>query len=213
MMENHLSETRPRTEQQESRSFDPDQRVDVKQTETNKGSEPFNPDKRFQIDNIKNESDKETKKTNESTDKADAIEKTYTEYIQDIKEKSECSDTISDNPFSISELREVSHDENVELRSEFNSKKVQLIREWEHNNGREWPKYKEDVVNESGIVIRKAGQPYDAHHILPLCIGGKNEARNITPLHADVHYDAKGVHASGSPFDRLKNLVGGKDNG
>ena len=136
--------------------------------------------------------------------------------MQDIKDKSECADTISDKPFSVSDLHEVSPEENAKLRTEFNSKKAQLIRDWEQKNGREWPKYKEDVVNVvdgKEIIIRKAGQLYDAHHILPLCIGGKNEASNITPLHADVHYDSKGVHALGSPFDRLRNIVGGKGNG
>ena len=213
MMENHYSETHPKTEHTDLKSFDPDQRVDVKRTETKIESESFNPDKRAQTENIKEQSGKETKTTSESAEKAEDIEKTCQAYIQDIKEKSECADTISDKPFSISELHEVSHDENAELRTEFSSKKAQLIREWEQNTGREWPKYKEDVVNENGIVIRKEGQPYDAHHILPLCIGGKNEASNITPLHADVHYDSKGVHALGSPFDRLKNMVGGKGNG
>ena len=60
-------------------------------------------------------------------------------------------------------------------------------------------------------MIRKAGSDYDAHHIQPLGMGGKNEVRNITPLNAEVHYDKQGIHAADSPYSRLDQMLGGMD--
>ena len=78
-----------------------------------------------------------------------------------------------------------------------------------------WPKYIEDVyiINSRGVLvkIREAGQDYDAHHIHPLSLGGKNEAGNITPLRADYHMDHLGVHSKGSPYDQLNKLLGGNE--
>ena len=56
-------------------------------------------------------------------------------------------------------------------------------------------------------MIRKAGGDYDAHHIQPLGMGGKNEASNITPLHANEHYDKQGVHAPDSPYSKLDKML------
>ena len=42
-------------------------------------------------------------------------------------------------------------------------------------------------------------------------MGGKNEASNITPLHAEVHYDKQGVHALDSPYSKLDQMLGGMD--
>lgn len=78
-----------------------------------------------------------------------------------------------------------------------------------------WPKYTEDVyitnVRGAQVKIREAGQDYDAHHIHPLGLGGKNEASNLTPLRADVHFDHRGVHQEGSPYDQLNKMLGGSD--
>lgn len=87
--------------------------------------------------------------------------------------------------------------------------KPELKRQWEIENGRPWPKYETDVYSASGKLIRKAGSDYDAHHIQPLSLGGKNEASNITPLHAEVHYDKQGVHAPNSPYSQLDKALGG----
>ena len=96
------------------------------------------------------------------------------------------------------------------MREEFDDKKAILKKEWEEVNGRSWPKYEEDVYSDSGKLIRKKGSDYDAHHTHPLSMGGKNEVGNITPLHAKEHYDKQGVHAPGSPYDRLDKVLGGK---
>ena len=120
-----------------------------------------------------------------------------------MKENSECEDTIPEKPFSPSEIEKISPEKNAEMREEFNEKKEALKKEWEQIHGRPWPKYEEDVYSPSGKLIRKAGSDYDAHHILPLGMGGKNEVDNITPLHASVHYDKQGIHAPDRPCARL----------
>ena len=91
---------------------------------------------------------------------------------------------------------------------------AKLISEWEQANGRDWPRYKEDVYVQSKatgemIKLREAGQRYDAHHIQPLSMGGKNEASNLTPLRADVHEDHRGVHTKEGVYGRIEQTVGG----
>ena len=61
----------------------------------------------------------------------------------------------------------------------------------------------------NGKLIRKAGSDYDAHHIQPLGMGGKNEVKNITPLNAEVHYDKQGVHSPDSPYTKMDKMLGG----
>ena len=119
------------------------------------------------------------------------IEKLTKEYLKDIKVKSDFADTLSEAKLDISKL-EIQKPERVKaLRLEFQNNKASLRKEWEKLYNREWPKYKEDVFNEVGIRIRKAGDYLDAHHFIPLQLGGTNVASNITPLdlfkHREVH--------------------------
>jgi hypothetical protein len=137
------------------------------------------------------------------------IEKSIEDYIDDLKKHSEYPETISDKTFEVSDLNIITPEENARMRDEFNDKKDQLKKEWEQINGRPWPKYDHDVYSSNGKLIRKAGSDYDAHHIQPLGMGGKNEARNITPLRAEVHYDKQGVHAQNSPYSKLNQKLGG----
>lgn len=134
-------------------------------------------------------------------------------YLDDLKARSECPETLPDDPFEVSDLEKVSPEELEAKREEFARKKDELKRQWEEKHGRPWPKYEHDVYSENGKLIRKAGQDYDAHHIQPLGMGGKNEVDNITPLHAEEHYDKQGIHAPGSPYDRLNQELGGSANG
>lgn len=138
-------------------------------------------------------------------------------YIDDIKKYSDVPETIPENPISVSDLRHVPPLENIPKREQFDSSefKKELKHQWEQENGMPWPKYTEDVyiTNARGIQvkIREAGQDYDAHHIHPLGLGGKNEASNLTPLRADIHIDHRGVHQEGSPYDQLNKMLGGAD--
>jgi hypothetical protein len=132
----------------------------------------------------------------------EGLEKARKEYIDDIKAKSDVPDTVKDDG---SKYERISSEENAEKRGEFNKKK--LIPEWEKANGQKWPRYEKDlyVKGKDGqdILIRRAGQPYDAHHIHPLGLGGKNEASNITPISADKHRE---LHAKDSPYGRLEKM-------
>ena len=141
------------------------------------------------------------------------LEKVLEDYRGDLKENSEFKDTLPDKPFEASDLEKVSPEENAMKREEFNAKKENLIQQWEEKIGCSWPTYKENVyiTNSRGDVvqIREAGMRYDAHHIQPLGLGGKNEVGNITPLRAEVHFDHFGVHAIGGPNDKMEKMLGG----
>jgi len=134
----------------------------------------------------------------EINEKEEALRK---DYIEDLKDNSELPDTIEDNGDA---YEEVTQEETREKREEFEKKREELIKDWEEKHGKEWPRYKEDVYDEkTGNLIRKAGGRYDAHHIHPLSIGGKNEVDNITPISAEKHYDKRGVHAPDNPYAKL----------
>ena len=141
----------------------------------------------------------------------DDLESTLDEYFEDLKEKSECPDTIEDRPFEVDDLEKQPPEKTAEMRDEFDDLKASLKKQWEEKYGRPWPKYDRDIYSSNGKLIRKAGSDYDAHHIQPLGMGGKNEVSNITPLNAEVHYDKQGVHAPNSPYSRLDKMLGGVD--
>lgn len=149
--------------------------------------------------------------TGEMDNPEEDLEKVLQDYFRDLKEKSECPDTIPDKPFEASDLKKRTPEENAEMREEFSDNKAQLKHEWEEANGRLWPKYENDVYSANGKLIRKAGSDYDAHHIQPLGMGGKNEASNITPINAENHYDKQGVHAPDSPYSKLDQMLGGME--
>ena len=147
--------------------------------------------------------------TGEMDNPEEDLEKVLQDYFRDLKEKSECPDTIPDKPFQVSDLKKRTPEENAKMREEFSDNKARLKHEWEEMNGRPWPKYEHDVYSANDKLIRKAGSDYDAHHIRPLGMGGMNEAGNITPLNAEVHYDKQGVHATDSPYSKLDRMLGG----
>lgn len=162
----------------------------------------------------KDESYAEAKKTNDGkTDRADNIEQnleqTIDEYFKDLKDKSECPETIPDRPFGVFNLEKLSPEEVAKRREEFDDVKADLKKQWEEEHGTPWPKYEHDVYSANGKLIRKAGSDYDAHHIQPLGMGGKNEVKNITPLNAEVHYDKQGVHSLDSPYTKMDKILGG----
>ena len=82
-------------------------------------------------------------------------------------------------------------------REEFRKLKSSLIEEWEIMTDLKWPKYTDDVINEAGDVIKTAGQPYDAHHIIEVSTGGPNEWWNLHPARFPGEHQ-NGIHAAGS---------------
>ena len=135
----------------------------------------------------------------------DTVEEVIPKYIDDLKKSSEYPETIEDDGTPWEKL---TPEEVAKKRAEFNANKEKLIEEWEEKNGKEWPRYKEDVyVN--GKLIRMAGDRYDAHHIKPLSYDGKNETGNITPVSAEKHFDKQGVHSPDSPYGKIEKLSQG----
>lgn len=192
-----------KTSSSETRSFDPDHRVEAKQLD-NAPVDSFNPDKRLSDAGTPTETRSET---TESDGPEKSLEKVIGEYAEELKKLSEVPDTLPNKPVDASELRRLSTEELGAMKSEYVTKRLGLIEQWEIKNGREWPKYEKDVVNERGVVVRKAGMYYDAHHITPLCLGGKNEASNLTPLHVYKHQSKQGIHRKDGACDRMVKLV------
>ncbi len=126
------------------------------------------------------------------------------DYINDLKERSVCPDTISASAINVSKLEIQPAEKVADMRDKFDEMKSQLRKIWSEINGQEWPTYKEDVLNKDGKVIRHAGDKYDAHHIQPLKLGGLNEASNITPLDLTKHSE---VHMNGGSCTKLVNGV------
>lgn len=135
------------------------------------------------------------------------LELLLNDYFKELKKFSDCPDTIPNNPFSISDLERLRPNEVAKQREEFTELKPDLKKQWEKENGRPWPKYTEDVYSANGKLIRKAGDDYDMHHIQPLCMGGKNVVSNITPLHAEVHYDKQGIHSVDSAYSKIDKIL------
>lgn len=163
-----------------------------------------------QAEQAKTELREETAQLSEA-DKQDIPKQEVSElvkdYIDDLKSKSECPETIPADAIDPSKLELQPPEIVAEKREEFDDNKAKLRKEWEELNHREWPKYKEDVVNDDGQVIRKAGDNYDAHHIQPLQLGGDNVASNITPLDVNSHRE---VHSStGSCKSLVESIKGG----
>ena len=91
------------------------------------------------------------------------------------------------------------------LRRDFNKIKGNLIAEWEENLGKKWPVYTEDVLNDAGVVVRKAGQPFDAHHLIELSFGGPNDWWNLHPAAFPAEHP-NAIHAATS----LANTIFGR---
>ena len=130
------------------------------------------------------------------------------DYISDLKIKSEVADTLKNKDLDVSKFEPRSPEQVKKMREDFDDNKAKLRKEWEQLNNREWPKYDHDVYNKDGVRIRKVGDCYDAHHIQPLSLGGKNEASNLTPLDLTKHSE---VHSAGGSCTKLvEKFMGGK---
>ena len=127
------------------------------------------------------------------------------DYIKELKKVSEYAKTIPKDIFKADTFERVPIEKVKELREEFKYNKPSLIEQWEKINNCKWPTYKEDVFR-NGIKIREKGQPYDAHHIKPLYLGGKNIAGNITPLDVNRHID---IHMPTGSCGKLAKIVEG----
>ncbi len=147
----------------------------------------------------------------------DKVENSFSEtlkqYFNELKQFSEHPEALPDKLFD--KIENVSPEKVKQLRFEFRRDKNSLIQQWEKITGKEWPRYDKDVYikNKNGemIKIRNKGDYYDAHHIKPLSLGGKNTADNITPMRAENHYDSRGIHRLDGPCSKMQEIAKGKN--
>lgn len=133
----------------------------------------------------------------------DKIDKTrFPEYLDEIekitgREIMPKQKELLENALRENDYLKLNKDATKVARNEFNTNKVSLIEQWQQMTGKEWPRYVEDVLDEAGNVIRRAGDRFDAHHIIELSTGGPNEWWNLHPAgFPDQHQG--GIHAAGS---------------
>lgn len=173
--------------------------------ETAKNITKFNPDKRLDPSKIKPEGPNNKFNPDKRIDVKEALEKTLEQYKKELTNLAELPDTIQNlADLKLDDLKKLSPEEVDKKRTEFESKKKTLRTEWEKENNRPWPTYKEDVLNERGEVIRKAGWKLDAHHIKPLSLGGENVASNLTPMEVTKHAD---IHSASSACSTLQKAI------
>ena len=165
--------------------FNPDKRLDPNKLKTEQSGKRFNPDKRIDV--------------------KESLEKTLEQYKKELTNLDEFPDTIKNlADLKLDDLKKLSPDEVDKKRTEFEKNKKSLRTQWEKENNRPWPTYKEDVLNDRGEVIRKAGWKLDAHHIKPLSLGGENIASNITPIEVAKHAD---IHSASSACSALQKAI------
>ena len=142
--------------------------------------------------------EKAEKKTLEVGEKIDKTK--FSEYVDEVekitnREIPQNQKELLEKAIKENDYRKLSSEETRLAREEFDGCKKTIINEWEKRTGNEWPRYTEDVVNDAGIVSRKEGARYDAHHIIELSTSGPNEWWNIHPARfPDEHQ--KGIHAA-----------------
>lgn len=130
------------------------------------------------------------------------------EYVRDV----EISTGIKLSPNQVDELKnalrnkeykKLSVKDTASHRNEFNKVKNDIIEQWEKNTGQQWPTYSSDVISpDTGKVLRKAGDKYDAHHIIENSYGGEHEWWNIHPARFPNEHQA-GIHGAYSPASEL----------
>ena len=95
-------------------------------------------------------------------------------------------------------------------RRQFRQKKDQLREEWSKNTGREWPTYKEPYFSKNGKAagpLKKIGDPYDAHEIIPNSHGGPLKWWNVHPARfPDQHQ--KVIHGKEAVLNKILKDLG-----
>jgi len=202
--------------------FNPDKRIEVGPGEIGRASAEatYNPDSRIRTEGDAEVPEAKGDKSNAAigklgdseTKSPESIKDLVNAYLDDLKSRSPFPETLAYLKLDPQDLHVANPEETKKLRTEFADKnsdecKNNLIEDWQKKMGKEWPRYKEDVsiATKGGetVVIRHAGDRYDAHHIQPLSLGGKNTVDNITPMDARDHFDSRGIHEPDGTCDKL----------
>ncbi len=128
-------------------------------------------------------------------------------YLNDIKAQtglavSPKQQKLIDEALAKNDYTRLSTAESKAHRAQFNKVKNELITQWETQTGQSWPRYTEDLYSKNGTLVRRAGQPYDAHHIIESRYGGPNQWWNMHPARfPDQHQ--QGIHRAGGPSNQI----------
>ena len=182
------------------KEYDPDERIEINDSNDNKET---NTENKFKNKISLGEHEVLDSREISQGDIRDKLD----DYLKDLKDKSEFDDTIKVDKDDVDILKKISPEECAENRKYFDKNKNNLISQWEKDNGRDWPKYTKNVYDDNGKLIRQAGQRYDAHHIIPLELGGENKSTNITPLDIKSH---KQIHSNDGSCKNLVDVVKGE---
>lgn len=132
-----------------------------------------------------------------------AIDKTrfpeYLKQIEDITNRdiNKNQKELIDKAIKENDYFKLSTKEIAKHRQEFERVRKTLIGDWEKNTGENWPTYPKNVLNDAGYVIRRAGQPFDAHHVIENSVKGPHEWWNIFPTRFPNEHQG-GIHAAES---------------
>jgi hypothetical protein len=135
----------------------------------------------------------------------------FRQYADDIERQTGYRLTPVQREALASELRTTNHAvvlssaENQVVRNQFNALKENLIRQWETSTSQIWPRYTADVVSTNGRVLRLAGQPYDAHHVIPVQNNGPATWWNITPARIPDQHGP--IHRPSGPLGNLQGQI------
>ncbi|WP_327210835.1 HNH endonuclease [Rhizobium leguminosarum] len=77
--------------------------------------------------------------------------------------------------------------------------------EWVKNTGRPWPKYEKDILSKNGRPYRKAGDDWEAHHIIPKDKGGPHEWWNVHPVPRPEHQGV--IHARDAILNKMMEMM------
>lgn len=130
----------------------------------------------------------------------------YFQHIQEVTKRAVPQVQINElkNALRSKEYIRLSDSETAIHRADFNSRKNQIIADWETHTGQQWPTYTESVYSKNGVELRKPGDKYDAHHIIENKYGGDNEWWNMHPAKFPDEHQG-GIHGAGSPSRLLFN--------
>lgn len=93
-----------------------------------------------------------------------------------------------------------------DAREAFDRSRSTLMADWSKATSKPWPTSKVTLQSNKGGIIAKAGQDHQAHHIIPLELGGANAWWNIVPAEAAGAHQF-GLHGTGSVLNFLSAII------
>lgn len=93
-----------------------------------------------------------------------------------------------------------------DAREAFDRSRSTLMADWSKATSKPWPTSKVTLQSNKGGILAKAGQEHQAHHIIPLELGGANAWWNIVPAEAAGAHQF-GLHGTGSVLKFLSAII------